>query len=60
MGEIKNPRYVLLKNMRLAIQGICPWCGGKVSKLVKSNQLVEQHIRSQSKLKKRIGPKKTG
>ena len=36
MGEIKNPRYVLLKNMRLAIQGICPWCGGKVSKLVKS------------------------
>src|SRR5208283_1832343 len=59
MGEIKNPRYVLLKNMRLAIQGICPWCGGKISKLVKSNPIIEQHIRSQSILKKRSSPKKT-
>jgi predicted GH43/DUF377 family glycosyl hydrolase len=58
IGEIKNPRYVLLKNGRSAIQGICPWCGGKVSKLVKSNQIVEQYIRSQSKLKKRNGRKK--
>ena len=37
MREIKHPRYVVLKNMRPAIQGICPWCGRKMSSLVKSN-----------------------
>jgi predicted GH43/DUF377 family glycosyl hydrolase len=38
MREIKNPRRVILRNMRHTIQGICPWCGGKLSRFVKSNE----------------------
>ena len=38
MREIKNPRRVILKNMRHTIQGLCPWCGGKLSRFVKSNE----------------------
>jgi hypothetical protein len=38
MREIKNPRRVVLNNMRHTIQGICPWCGGKLSRFVKSNE----------------------
>jgi ssDNA-binding Zn-finger/Zn-ribbon topoisomerase 1 len=38
MREIKNPRRVILKNMRHTIQGVCPWCGGKLSRFVKSNE----------------------
>lgn len=34
--EIKNPQRVILKNRRNAIQGICPWCGSKITKFVKS------------------------
>ena len=37
MREIKNPRRVVLKNMRHTIQGICPWCGSKLSRFVKAN-----------------------
>ena len=37
MREIKNPRRIILKNMRHTIQGVCPWCGGKLSRFVKSN-----------------------
>ena len=36
MQEIQKPRHVILKNMRHAIQGICPWCGRKISRLIKS------------------------
>jgi beta-1,2-mannobiose phosphorylase / 1,2-beta-oligomannan phosphorylase len=35
MQKIKNPRHVILKNMRHAIQGICPWCGSKISRLIR-------------------------
>ena len=38
MREIKNPRRVILKNMRHTIQGVCPWCGSKLSRFVKSNE----------------------
>jgi len=38
MREIKNPRHVVLKNMRHAIQGVCPWCGGKLSRFVKARE----------------------
>jgi predicted GH43/DUF377 family glycosyl hydrolase len=38
MREIKNPRRVILNNMRHTIQGVCPWCGGKLSRFVKSNE----------------------
>jgi hypothetical protein len=31
--EISNPRQVTLKNSRLAIQGTCPDCGAKISKM---------------------------
>ena len=36
MQPIRNPRHVVLKNMRHAIQGVCSWCGAKISRLVKS------------------------
>ena len=34
--EIKNPRPVILKNRRPAIQGICPLCGTKVFRIGKA------------------------
>jgi predicted GH43/DUF377 family glycosyl hydrolase len=42
MREIKNPRHVVLKNMRHAIQGVCPWCGGKLSRFVKAREKKEK------------------
>jgi len=36
MQPIKNPRHVILKNLRHAIQGVCFWCGTKISRIVKS------------------------
>jgi len=51
MREIKKPRYMVLKNMRPAIQGICPWCGRKMSSLVKSNSSITQHSISPSRSK---------
>jgi hypothetical protein len=41
MREIKNPRYVIL-NMRHVIQGICPWCGGKISRFIKSRSDIDE------------------
>ena len=38
MREIKNPRRVILNNMRHTVQGVCPWCGGKLSRFIKSNE----------------------
>lgn len=31
--EVRNPRPVVLKNKRLAIQGVCPACGTKVYRM---------------------------
>lgn len=31
--EIKNPRHIVMKNRRYAIQGICPRCGTKMFRL---------------------------
>lgn len=45
MREIKNPRYVIL-NMRHAIQGICPWCGGKISRFIKSRSDIDENTLS--------------
>jgi uncharacterized Zn-finger protein len=39
--EIKHPRYVIL-DMRHAIQGICPWCGEKISRLIKSRSDIDE------------------
>jgi len=36
MQEIQKPRHVILKNMRHAIQGVCPWCGRTISRLIKT------------------------
>jgi hypothetical protein len=33
--EIRNPRQVLLKNKRLATQGVCSACGTKVYRMGK-------------------------
>ncbi len=33
---IKNPHYVVLKNKRRTVQGICPRCGTKIFKFIKS------------------------
>ena len=32
-AEIKNPRHIIMKNLRHAIQGICPRCGTKMFRL---------------------------
>lgn len=34
--EIKNPKQVTLKNKRPAVQGVCPTCGTKASRLGKA------------------------
>ena len=31
--EIKNPKNVVLKNKKPAIQGVCPHCGTKVFRI---------------------------
>jgi len=33
--EIRNPRNIILKNKRPAIQGVCPRCGTKVFRIGK-------------------------
>ena len=35
--EMKNPTPVVLKNGRRAAQGICPICGGKLSRMEKGS-----------------------
>ena len=32
-AQIKNHEHVTLKNSRLAIRGVCPTCGTKVSRI---------------------------
>ena len=39
--EIKNPRHIIL-DMRHVIQGICPWCGGKISTFPKSKTEIDE------------------
>ena len=56
--EIKNPHHVTLNNLRHAVQGICPWCGGKMSRLVKSNSLNEKDALSPSKNNKKLKGRK--
>jgi len=31
--EIKNPKSIVMKNKRPAIQGVCPTCGTKVFRI---------------------------
>ena len=50
--EIKNPRHVIL-DMRHAIQGICPWCGGKITTFRESKSDIDEDILS-SRVKKEI------
>ena len=53
--EIKHPRYVIL-DMRHAIQGICPWCGGKISRLIKSRSDIDEDTLP-SRIKKEVNKK---
>jgi signal recognition particle subunit SEC65 len=48
--EIKNPRHVIL-NKRHAVQGICPKCGGKISRLIKSRSDIDQDKLLESQIK---------
>ena len=34
--EIRNPRQIILKNGRPAVQGVCPSCGTKVFRIGKA------------------------
>jgi predicted GH43/DUF377 family glycosyl hydrolase len=55
MREIKNPRLVVLKNMKQVIHGICPVCGGKMSKTLKPKSEIDEetsHNREKTKKKK--------
>jgi len=36
--EIDNPKTIILKNKRTAIQGVCPVCGTKTFRIGKSYQ----------------------
>jgi predicted RNA-binding Zn-ribbon protein involved in translation (DUF1610 family) len=38
MKAIKKPRHVVLKNLKHAVQGICPDCGRKISRLIKGTE----------------------
>jgi predicted GH43/DUF377 family glycosyl hydrolase/predicted RNA-binding Zn-ribbon protein involved in translation (DUF1610 family) len=46
MREIKNPQHVVLKNMRHAVQGICPWCGAKLTRFEKARAKSQKRINS--------------
>jgi hypothetical protein len=48
--EIKNPRHVIL-NGRHAVQGICPKCGSKISRLIKSGLDIDQDKLLESQIK---------
>jgi predicted GH43/DUF377 family glycosyl hydrolase len=48
--EIKNPRHVML-NGRHAVQGICPKCGSKMSRLIKSRLDIDQDKLLESQIK---------
>jgi DNA polymerase II large subunit len=34
--EMRNPRHITMKNGRPAMQGVCPRCGTKVTRIVKA------------------------
>jgi Zn finger protein HypA/HybF involved in hydrogenase expression len=38
--DIKNPRHIIMKNLRHAVRGICPRCGTKMSRFIR----IEEHI----------------
>jgi Zn finger protein HypA/HybF involved in hydrogenase expression len=48
--EIKNPRHLML-NGRHAVQGICPKCGSKMSRLIKSRLDIDQDKLLESQIK---------
>jgi len=50
MREIKNPHHVML-NGRHAVQGICPKCGSKMSRLIKSRLDIDQDKLLESQIK---------
>ncbi|MGB9674749.1 MAG: DUF5679 domain-containing protein [Nanopusillaceae archaeon] len=35
---VQNPKVVTLKNGRKAVEGTCPYCGGKVYVFIKSTE----------------------
>jgi predicted GH43/DUF377 family glycosyl hydrolase/DNA-directed RNA polymerase subunit RPC12/RpoP len=46
---MKNPIHIVLKNMRNAIEGVCPSCGSKMVKLVPTLQRVKKTARKKKK-----------
>ena len=45
-GTMKNPRQVILKNMRHAVEGVCPRCGAKMLKFIKASPRVKKDIKT--------------
>jgi predicted GH43/DUF377 family glycosyl hydrolase len=45
MKAIKKPRHVVLKNLKHAVQGICPDCGRKISRLIKGTESSKKNKR---------------
>jgi hypothetical protein len=37
--EIKDPKNIIMKNKRLAVQGVCPVCGTKMFRIVKKQTI---------------------
>jgi predicted GH43/DUF377 family glycosyl hydrolase len=42
---MKNPRQVVLKNMKRAIKGVCPHCGKNIVKFIKSKPRVKKDVK---------------
>ena len=38
--EMKDPKNIIMKNKRLAVQGVCPVCGTKMFRIMKK-QIIE-------------------
>ena len=51
--EVKEPHPVTLGNGRPAIQGVCPKCGTKVSRIVKATGKVKEWQDKQDKASKK-------
>lgn len=50
--KIVNPKKVTLKNGRIAVQGTCPDCGGKVSRLTGKAATTEKVVKATGGSKK--------
>ena len=50
--DIKNPHHIIMKNLRHAVQGICPKCGTKMSRFVRTEEHIQGYcVKCRAKVK---------